>query len=264
MIRFTHDAQVIPSTGNETISMGWLVKPGWLVWVMWLRAVDTPGEYVLTHRFGEQGATPYEANRGYPPPVPAPATRQPTVATVVAAPWGPVRLAASATGLVALDQLVTGEAFDARIERRFGAPPVDVAEAGGDSRLGGASDMLLAAVRALERFLDGQLTALDGLVLDLRDRSGWDRLVLAAVREIPPGATASYGEVARMIGKAGAARAVGGAVGRNPVGLVIPCHRVIAGDGTLGGYGGGWWGGRQAGLDLKRELLAREGVVLER
>ena len=84
--------------------------------------------------------------------------------------------------------------------------------------------------------------------------------MLGAVRGIPPGSTVSYGEVARMIGRAGAARAVGGAVGRNPIGLVIPCHRVIAGDGSLGGYGGGWWGGRQAGLELKRELLAREGV----
>ncbi len=84
------------------------------------------------------------------------------------------------------------------------------------------------------------------------------------MRELPPGATASYGDVARMIGKPGAARAVGGAVGRNPIGLAIPCHRVIAGDGTLGGYGGGWWGGRQAGLELKRELLAREGVSIDR
>jgi methylated-DNA-[protein]-cysteine S-methyltransferase len=67
-----------------------------------------------------------------------------------------------------------------------------------------------------------------------------------------------------MIGKPGAARAVGGAVGRNPIGLAIPCHRVIAGDGSLGGYGAGWWGGRQTGLDLKRELLAREGVSIRR
>ena len=85
-----------------------------------------------------------------------------------------------------------------------------------------------------------------------------------AVRALPPGTTASYGDVARMIGKPGAARAVGGAVGRCPIGLAIPCHRVIAGDGTLGGYGGGWWGGRQAGLDLKRELLAREGISIAR
>jgi methylated-DNA-[protein]-cysteine S-methyltransferase len=53
-------------------------------------------------------------------------------------------------------------------------------------------------------------------------------------------------------------------VGRNPIGLAIPCHRVIAGDGSLGGYGSGWWGGRQTGLDLKRQLLAREGVSIRR
>ena len=116
------------------------------------------------------------------------------------------------------------------------------------------------ALAAVEAFLTGDVDALDGLSVDLEDRTGWDRLVLGAVRGIPAGSTASYGEVARMIGRTGAARAVGGAVGRNPIGLVIPCHRVIAGDGSIGGYGGGWWGGRQAGLELKRELLAREGV----
>jgi methylated-DNA-[protein]-cysteine S-methyltransferase len=120
--------------------------------------------------------------------------------------------------------------------------------------------MLQRAVPALEAFLGGDLHALDRLPVDLEDRPGWDRLVLRAVRSIPPGTTASYGQVARMIGKPGAARAVGGAIGRSPFGLVIPCHRVIAGDGSLGGYGGGSWGGREAGLDLKRELLAREGV----
>ena len=98
------------------------------------------------------------------------------------------------------------------------------------------------------------------LVLD--DRPTWDRTVLGAVAALRRGTTASYGEIARIIGRPGAARAVGGAVGRNPIWLAIPCHRVIAGDGTLGGYGGGWWGGRQAGLELKRELLAREGVRL--
>ncbi|MHB8891115.1 MAG: methylated-DNA--[protein]-cysteine S-methyltransferase, partial [Candidatus Limnocylindrales bacterium] len=96
---------------------------------------------------------------------------------------------------------------------------------------------------------------------DLADRSAWDRLVLDAVRAIPRGETASYGEVARRIGRTGAARAVGGAVGRNPVGLLIPCHRVIAGDGSLGGYGVAAFGGREAALAVKRELLALEGVA---
>ena len=125
-----------------------------------------------------------------------------------------------------------------------------------------AAAHLRRSAAAFERFLAGELAALDDLPIDLADRTGWDRAVLAAVRTIRAGSTASYGEVARMVGKPGAARAVGGAVGRNPVGLVVPCHRVISGDGTLGGYGGGWWGGRQAGLELKTELLAREGVHL--
>lgn len=175
----------------------------------------------------------------------------------VGAPWGPVRLAATSRGLAALDQLVTDEAFVHRLERRFGTSPIDIGEAS-DGTV--ASAHLRTARDALTRFLDGDLEALDGVAIDLGDRAGWDQLVLAAVRGIPPGSTASYGEVARMIGRTGAARAVGGAVGRNPIALVIPCHRVIAGDGTLGGYGGGWWGGRAAGLALKRELLEREGV----
>ncbi len=181
------------------------------------------------------------------------------VAGSITADWGPIRVAASSRGLVAVDQLVTAEAFVDRLERRFGTPPADVAEAASDSAAAGNLRLGLAA---LGRFLGGDLTALDAIPIDLAERTAWDRLVLGAVRGIPSGATASYGEVARMIGKTGAARAVGGAVGRNPLGLVIPCHRVIAGDGSLGGYGGGWWGGQATGLQLKRELLAREGVTV--
>lgn len=182
--------------------------------------------------------------------------KEPVVTTAVAAPWGPIHLAATSRGLVAVDQLTSAEEFAARLAERFGRPAIEAA--GLDA--GTATRHLERARVALESFFEGDLTALDDLPVDLADRPAWDRLVLTAVRSIPPGATASYGEVARMIGRPGAARAVGGAVGRSPIGLVIPCHRVIAGDSSLGGYGGGWWGGRQAGLDLKRELLAREGV----
>ena len=154
-------------------------------------------------------------------------------------------------------QLTSLEDFEARLLRRFGSTSTAVEAAPSGSP---AIDHLDRATRALEAFVGGDLRALDDLPIDLDDRPPWDRLVLGAVRGIPPGSTASYGEVARIIGKPGAARAVGGSVGRNPLGLVIPCHRVIAGDGTLGGYGGGWWGGHQAGVELKRELLSREGV----
>lgn len=179
------------------------------------------------------------------------------VTAVVDAPWGPIRLAATDRGLASLDQLVEHGQFLERLERRFGARAVDIGSAAASRP---ATAHALHARAAVEAFLDGDLGSVTELVVDIDDRPAWDQLVLLAVRTIPPGTTMSYGGVARMIGKAGAARAVGGAVGRNPVGLVIPCHRVIAGDGTLGGYGGGWWGGRQAGLELKRELLVREGV----
>ena len=100
------------------------------------------------------------------------------------------------------------------------------------------------------------------LPLGLADRGSWDRTVLAGVRTLGWGEVTSYGRLARSIGRRGAARAVGGAVGRNPIGLAIPCHRVIAGDGTIGGYGGDWFGSRDDLLAIKRELLAREGVTL--
>ena len=186
------------------------------------------------------------------------------VSAVVAAPWGPIRVATSVRGRVALDHLVTEEAFVERLERRFGGRPRPFDRGVGAATTGSpATVRMREALAAIGAYLGGDMDALLGLPVDLADRPPWDCLVLGAVRGIPPGDTASYGEVARRIGRAGAARAVGGAVGRNPVGLVIPCHRVIAGDGSLGGYGGGWWGGRQAGLALKRELLAREGVNID-
>ncbi len=112
--------------------------------------------------------------------------------------------------------------------------------------------------------LDGGDPDLGSIPIDIADRSAWDRLVLDGVRTIPRGTTASYGEVARRIGRPGAARAVGGAVGRSPIGVLVPCHRVIAGDGTLGGYGAAAWGGVEAALDLKQALLRLEGVEVPR
>lgn len=80
--------------------------------------------------------------------------------------------------------------------------------------------------------------------------SAFDIRVWQALLTIPPGRVASYGVLAQALGKPGGARAVGGAVGRNPLALVIPCHRVVAADGTPGGY--------RWGLSVKDALLARE------
>jgi methylated-DNA-[protein]-cysteine S-methyltransferase len=78
----------------------------------------------------------------------------------------------------------------------------------------------------------------------------WERLVWDALLRIPYGETRSYGEIAVELGQPGAARAVGLANGRNPVSVIVPCHRVIGASGTLTGYGGG--------LERKRQLLDLE------
>ncbi len=131
------------------------------------------------------------------------------------------------------------------------------------ARAGGHHDRHLAAgLEAVEAFLAGRPAILPDL--DLADRPPFDRRVLAAVARIPWGTTVSYGDIARQVGSPGAARAVGGAVGRNPISLLVPCHRVIAADGTLGGYGGGAWGDPAANLEIKADLLLREGVTTRR
>jgi len=79
-------------------------------------------------------------------------------------------------------------------------------------------------------------------------------------KEVPWGETVSYGELATMAGRPGAARAVGSIMRRNPVPFVIPCHRVVGAGGRLGGYGGGLTTG--GALEIKRWLLAHEGVTL--
>ncbi|HET7676821.1 MAG TPA: methylated-DNA--[protein]-cysteine S-methyltransferase [Candidatus Limnocylindrales bacterium] len=139
------------------------------------------------------------------------------------------------------------------LERRPGDPLVE-----GPPHTSASRRRHLAAARAwLDELFDGRPPGV-GPALDTRDLPGWDRRVLEAVRAIPWGSTATYGEIARRVGSPRASRAVGGAVGRNRFWLLVPCHRVVAADG-LGGYGGGLWS-----LELKRQLLEREGVDVAR
>ena len=90
--------------------------------------------------------------------------------------------------------------------------------------------------------------------LDLSGGTEFQQAVWRELRKISLGKTKSYGEIAQAIGKARAVRAVGGACGANPIPVLVPCHRVLAAHGKIGGFGGG--------LDWKRRLLAREGVSL--
>jgi methylated-DNA-[protein]-cysteine S-methyltransferase len=109
-------------------------------------------------------------------------------------------------------------------------------------------DGLAAVVDQLEAYFAGSRETFD-VPLDLQG-TDFQRRVWAGLLEIPYGETMSYGELARRVARPGASRAVGLANGRNPVAIIVPCHRVIGADGTLTGYGGG--------LDRKVWLLDHE------
>jgi methylated-DNA-[protein]-cysteine S-methyltransferase len=116
------------------------------------------------------------------------------------------------------------------------------------------SDRELATERdALSDYLEGDATVL-ALPVDLRLMAApFRRAVLEKLREVPRGQTVSYGELAARSGNPKAARAVGSACARNPIPIVVPCHRVLPGTGRLGNYGGG--------PERKRALLELEGVL---
>ena len=153
--------------------------------------------------------------------------------TVMPSPIGSLRIVADDTSITAIE-------FEP-----FGEPR-------GDRPLGQESDeapLLVEAVRQLSAYFEGDLTEFDlplaPVGTDYQQRV-WEQLSL-----ISHGETATYGEIARRLGKSNAAsRAVGLANGRNPIPIIIPCHRVIGADGTLTGYAGG--------LERKQRLLGLE------
>jgi O-6-methylguanine DNA methyltransferase len=153
-------------------------------------------------------------------------------------PIGPMLCASSERGLayVRLPR-ASGRGFAGW--RRRQAPDAEV-------RAGFAPNK--AAIQQLREYLDGKRSEFE-LSLDLRGTE-FQLAVWRALREIPYGETRSYAEIARAIREPTAVRAVGAANGANPLAIVVPCHRVVASGGKLGGYGGG--------LPLKRRLLALE------
>jgi len=106
--------------------------------------------------------------------------------------------------------------------------------------------------KALAAYFDGDLASIDALDV-ATGGTAFQRTVWAALRDIPAGKTESYGQLAARIGLPKAVRAVGLANGANPIGLVVPCHRVIGANGSLTGYGGG--------IERKRWLLNHEGAA---
>lgn len=152
-------------------------------------------------------------------------------------PFGPVRISAGPAGV----RSIRFTWRNGRARREQGEPGV-------------ANARFRKVAQRLDRYFAGEAHALDDIDIDLSDAgSAFHRSVLSTLwKLVGPGQTISYGELAAATGHPGAARAVGSVMANNPVPIIIPCHRVVASDGTLGGYGGG--------LDMKVELLRIEGV----
>jgi methylated-DNA-[protein]-cysteine S-methyltransferase len=117
-----------------------------------------------------------------------------------------------------------------------------------------AASKLTREMRELQDYFSGRCKRFR-VPIDLRWVTPFQKNVLDATAGVPFGEVVSYSDIARRIGNPEARRAVGGALGRNPVAIIIPCHRVVASDGSIGGYTGG--------LDIKRELMRIEGISLE-
>jgi len=151
-------------------------------------------------------------------------------------PLGPITLAASETGLC-------GAWFDGQKH----SPTASDRACWTSNAL---HPLLHKAVQQLQAYFDGKILVFD-LPLDLSAGTPFQQAVWQALLRIPSGHSQSYGDLARQLNKPAAARAVGAAVGRNPVGIIVPCHRILGAGGQLTGYAGGLW--------RKQALLRIEG-----
>ena len=159
---------------------------------------------------------------------------------------GPLFLAASPRGLVALE-------FDARLpgQQTIRPNPRDLRAERGQIRFEESAGLMRPYAHELEEYFAGQRREFT-FSLDLRG-TDFQLACWRALLAIPYGETRTYADIARAVNRPQGFRAVGMANNRNPVAIVVPCHRVIASDGTLCGYGGG--------LDTKRKLLELEGAL---
>lgn len=113
-----------------------------------------------------------------------------------------------------------------------------VLEPDADSEESGLSSEAQRVRDAVAAYFEGDVESIDAIAIDPQG-TDFQRAVWQAIREVPAGKTVSYQDIASAVGKPAAYRAVGTATGRNPVGIAVPCHRIVRSDGGLGGYGGG-------------------------
>ena len=186
------------------------------------------------------------------PPGPAARGAVAPVWTVRPSPIGPLLLVATASGLLLLGFHATDTTVAERLcqlGERLDTPPTPREEAPRRP----ATHHLDTAAGELDAYFAGALRSF-AVPLDWSLSGGYPRRVLEELlARVPYGHTIGYAELAAHTGEPDAARAVGGAMGANPLPVVVPCHRVVASDGQIGGFGGG--------LETKRQLLALEGVL---
>jgi methylated-DNA-[protein]-cysteine S-methyltransferase len=172
---------------------------------------------------------------------------------VVPSPVGPLFVATTEDALVEIEFSKGRDERDLRrhlSDRGFEPRPLAAAPHDG---AGPSRRVIDRVTQQLSEYFGGSRNSFD-LPLDLSGLPEFTREVLTATANVPFGKLATYGGIAAQIGKPSATRAVGNALNRNPIPVVVPCHRIIRSDGSAGGYGGG--------LDVKFRLLALEGVML--
>jgi methylated-DNA-[protein]-cysteine S-methyltransferase len=160
---------------------------------------------------------------------------------IVDSPVGPLLVAATDRGLLRIS-------FDADPERQL-----DLLARLAGPRVLRAPRQVDGVRRELDEYFAGRRQTFD-LRLDLRRVTPFTERVLEELARVPYGGTATYGELAARVGRPAAARAVGTVMNRNPIPIVLPCHRVVGANGSLVGYGGG--------LERKEQLLRLEGALL--
>jgi methylated-DNA-[protein]-cysteine S-methyltransferase len=148
-----------------------------------------------------------------------------------------------------ITRITLPEASDAAARARLARSTPGAAEALPPPAIG-------AAIARITSHVGGEPAALDQIVLDMDGVPAFHREVYEVARAIPSGHTVSYGALARQLGKPGAARAIGQAMGKNPFPIVVPCHRVLAANFATGGFSA------HGGVETKARLLAAEGFTL--
>jgi len=162
---------------------------------------------------------------------------------MIDSPVGPLRIAVSDVGVAEVS--FTGSESEEAFRRRVLARGFDLVPAGA------LATGIEPVTAQLAEYFGGQRNRFD-LPIDFGGITPFTRSVLDATATVPFGELATYGDIAARIGSPGASRAVGNALGRNPIPVIVPCHRIVRSDSSIGGYTGG--------IAIKERLLAIEGV----